>query len=156
MKALTLWEPWASAIALRQKTIETRGWPTKYRGPLAIHAAARHHDDEKGFFEGILSGLHPLQREAWQAHCQCEYDALPFGCIVATCRVFDCVRIQGAADEVPDDERKWGDYRAGRFAWLLTEIAPVAKPVVTTGRQGLWDWDQPSLLKQTVSQLFLL
>ena len=41
MKALSLWQPWASLVALRVKTIETRSWSTSYRGPLAIHAAKR-------------------------------------------------------------------------------------------------------------------
>lgn len=40
MKALTLWQPWASLVALGVKTVETRSWSTPYRGPLAIHAAA--------------------------------------------------------------------------------------------------------------------
>lgn len=38
MKALTLHQPWASLVALGVKTVETRGWATSYRGPLAIHA----------------------------------------------------------------------------------------------------------------------
>ena len=39
MKALTLTQPWASLVALGHKQIETRSWATRYRGPLAIHAA---------------------------------------------------------------------------------------------------------------------
>lgn len=39
MKAITIWQPWASAIAHGLKGIETRSWGTKYRGLLAIHAA---------------------------------------------------------------------------------------------------------------------
>lgn len=38
---LSLWQPWATLVALGVKTIETRSWSTHYRGPLAIHAAAR-------------------------------------------------------------------------------------------------------------------
>ena len=38
MKAITLHQPWASAIALGRKTYETRSQPTRYRGLLAIHA----------------------------------------------------------------------------------------------------------------------
>jgi hypothetical protein len=38
VKALTLHQPWAPAIAEGIKTIETRSWSTSYRGPLAIHA----------------------------------------------------------------------------------------------------------------------
>ncbi len=41
MKAITLWQPWASLIAIGAKKIETRSWATKYRGPLAIHAAIK-------------------------------------------------------------------------------------------------------------------
>jgi hypothetical protein len=39
MKALTLTQPWASLVAIGAKRIETRSWSTKYRGPIAIHAA---------------------------------------------------------------------------------------------------------------------
>src|SRR3546814_14671667 len=49
LKAISLWQPWASAIALGHKSIETRHWPTKYRGELAIHAAKRFGPDEREF-----------------------------------------------------------------------------------------------------------
>lgn len=41
MPVLTLWQPWASLVALGVKTIETRSWATKHRGRIAIHAAGR-------------------------------------------------------------------------------------------------------------------
>lgn len=41
MKALTLHHPHAMFIPLGVKSIETRSWATKYRGPLAIHASQR-------------------------------------------------------------------------------------------------------------------
>lgn len=39
MKALTIWQPWASLLACGGKRFETRSWATSYRGPIAIHAA---------------------------------------------------------------------------------------------------------------------
>jgi len=36
LKALSLKQPWANMIASGEKTIETRKWPTDYRGPLLI------------------------------------------------------------------------------------------------------------------------
>lgn len=36
MKAISLRQPWANMIARGQKTIETRKWSTRYRGPLLI------------------------------------------------------------------------------------------------------------------------
>ena len=41
MKALTIWQPWASLLVSGQKKYETRSWATDYRGPIAIHAAMR-------------------------------------------------------------------------------------------------------------------
>ena len=41
MKALTIWQPWASLIARSVKQYETRSWATQYRGPIAIHAAMK-------------------------------------------------------------------------------------------------------------------
>lgn len=41
MKALSLKEPWASLVASGEKIIETRTWPTQYRGPLLIVGSAR-------------------------------------------------------------------------------------------------------------------
>ena len=40
MRALSLWQPWASLIFDGRKKIETRHWEMLYRGPLAIHQKA--------------------------------------------------------------------------------------------------------------------
>ena len=39
MKALSVKQPWASFISEGMKTIETRSWPTKYRGDILICAS---------------------------------------------------------------------------------------------------------------------
>jgi hypothetical protein len=41
MKALSLWQPWASLVVAGTKHWETRSWSTDYRGLLAIHATKR-------------------------------------------------------------------------------------------------------------------
>jgi len=84
MKAISLWEPWATAIAIGAKKIETRSWATSYRGPLAIHAAklASH-------APGIYA---PLLRPVFAAAGITEFRHLAFGCVVATCRVVDVRR----------------------------------------------------------------
>lgn len=41
MKAITLWQPWATAMAMGVKRIETRSWFTRHRGDLLICAAKR-------------------------------------------------------------------------------------------------------------------
>lgn len=49
MKLISLWEPWASLMAIGAKKIETRSWATSYRGWLAIHAAKRWTAAERDF-----------------------------------------------------------------------------------------------------------
>ncbi len=39
MKALSLRQPWAWAVVHGGKTIESRRWTTRFRGPFLIHAA---------------------------------------------------------------------------------------------------------------------
>jgi ASCH domain len=38
MRALSIRQPWAWAIATGLKDVENRSWPTDYRGPFLIHA----------------------------------------------------------------------------------------------------------------------
>jgi hypothetical protein len=58
-KAITLWQPWAYLLVQGIKKFETRGWPTKYRGPLAIHASAMS-------FKRVLKQTFPLHE--WTYH----------------------------------------------------------------------------------------
>jgi hypothetical protein len=39
MKALSIRQPWSWLIVNGYKTIENRDWPTRFRGPVLIHAS---------------------------------------------------------------------------------------------------------------------
>jgi hypothetical protein len=98
MKALTLYQPWASLVAAGAKTIETRSWSTTYRGRLAIHAGARPVKASDGSLD--------LWREQTQAHVlneQLGFDdprgPLPLGAIVATCKLVDVVPILAPGED---------------------------------------------------------
>lgn len=125
MKAISLWQPWASAIALGHKRIETRHWFTNYRGPLAIHAAKRWTREQIDFArsERALARL-PEQ--------------LPLGAIVATCRLVDVQCSEELAPQVSALERLYGNFAPGRFGWILEDITPLAIPVPFTGKQGFF------------------
>lgn len=101
-RAVTVTQPHASLIAIRAKLIETRGWLTHYRGPLAIHAA-------KGFpywnqhlcrFAPVLEALSAAKNALPDFAVEPLYDAphvtgLPLGAIVAVCELVDVCRIVG-------------------------------------------------------------
>ena len=126
MRAISLWQPWASAIPLGLKRIETRHWSTAFRGELAIHAAKRFGPEEREFAQ--------VERTLGRLP-----ERLPLGAIVAVVTLRD-VR---STDELVTEgigaiEKLYGNYEPGRFGWLLSEIRPLREPVPCTGRQGFW------------------
>lgn len=127
MRALTLWQPWASLVAAGIKRTETRRWKTPYRGPLAIHAAK--------FMPRKLDEL--WVREA-ERRLDCSLDELPRGAVVALARLVEIVPSEDAR-AAPDP---WGDYAAGRWVWRLACIEPT-EPILVRGYQRLWNWDPP-------------
>lgn len=155
MRAISLWQPWATAVALGSKRIETRHWSTNYRGPLAIHAAKR----------CVKSEMWDIAKQRqWRAALApfftnpaadlCWHLALPFGAIVAVCELTSCVPVEALNSNYLDKpqmpagathdsqhwcERDMGNYEPGRYGWVLTNIRPLVRPIRYKGRQGFFD-----------------
>lgn len=126
MRAISLWQPWATAIAVGVKRIETRHWSTNYTGPLIIHAAKRWTRAERHFasYEQFIGRLP---------------DVIPLGAIVATCTLMGCRRTEDVEHQVNAIERIYGDFTAGRFAWFLTDIIALNEPIPFKGEQGFFN-----------------
>ncbi len=143
IRALTLWQPWASLVAWGEKRVETRSWGTTYRGPLIIHAAKTFPVEarEAAFTEPFRSAL--------VAHGLTMLRGLPLGAFVAVAELENCKRITPQyAATLSDQERAFGDYAPGRVAWELSNICPLPSPLPARGAMGLWtpDGDAASLL----------
>jgi len=126
MRALSLRQPWATAIALGIKRVETRHWQTAYTGPLAIHAAKRWGPDECEF----AIAEHALGRLPKR---------IPLGAIVATATLLGCRRTEDVEHQVGAIERIYGNYTAGRFAWFLSDIVALDEPIPFKGAQGFFN-----------------
>ena len=142
MKALSLWEPWASAIALGLKRCETRHWPTFYRGPLAIHAAkskAGREDYESLRELGQLPDWFPRWGDLPFGSILCVGTLIKVGrteSIVAAYNAADC---PAAARGVWEMERWLGNYTPGRYGWLLDNVRKLPEPIPFKGAQGLFE-----------------
>ena len=132
-KALSLLQPWASLVVAGAKTIETRSWTTAYRGTLLIHAS-------KG------RGGAAMAAERFFSKYIPDFRALPFGAIIGEVQLCDIVRITdlGLPPEhlarLTLEERAFGAYSDGRYAWLLEDALPYDTPVPAKGSLGLWDF----------------
>lgn len=155
MKAISLYQPWASAIAVGLKSIETRSWPAPKSiigHPLAIHAAKRNTAAELSWW--IENVRHNGEfSSAFARRGYREFDDLPRGAIVAIATLAavistnDNPKIRGSEAVhlgVPcplDSDETWGNFSPDRFAWFLADIVPLKTPVPCIGRQGLFDWN---------------
>lgn len=151
MKVLTLSQPWATLVAIGAKKIETRSWNTRYRGPLLIHAAAG-----LGPVGGVLGlGAQCSVEPFWGVLHAADYmrsDMLPRGAIVAVAELVSVIPTeilnrQGSwiidtdTWSMTDQERAFGDYTPGRYAWLLSDVQALPTPIPVKGQLGLWEWE---------------
>lgn len=137
MKAISLWQPWASLMAVGAKRNETRSWPTSHRGDLAI-CAAKHWDDDCAACLG-----EPEFEEALRGKVQ----KMPFGCVVAVVDLYSCVRSEevnlksSVVRPLHKHEHLFGNYGCGRFVWQTRNLRTLLTPVPVKGRQGLFELD---------------
>lgn len=133
MKTISLWEPWATAVQLGLKTIETRSWATPYRGPLLIHAAK--------YNRPWIRHLCKQRPFCFFVH---DYNKLVRGGILAKVDLVDVVPADEAYSTYPErfdrtHEKALGDYTPGRYAWILENTVRFSRPVPQNGRQRVFD-----------------
>ena len=87
MKAISVRQPWAWLIVNGHKDIENRDWPTKFRGPVYIHASKgmtrNEYEDAAAFARGLGVTVPPA-------------DQLERGGIVGAVHITDCVDDSGS------------------------------------------------------------
>lgn len=114
MKALTICQPYAELIASGEKVVENRTWPTRYRGPLLIHAGMSREwldEDVVDWADGDLA----------------------FGAVVALAWLADCVR----REDLPA-RLQMHRYANGPWCFVLDKVTRVSPPIPCRGLQRLW------------------
>lgn len=139
MRAISIWQPYTSLAVKGKKRVETRSWPTKIRGWVALHAAKRSAaaeillltEDERACF------LHAIEPE--------RLESLPAGAMLGQVYIAGCKPIEELYGSVYDtpQERVFGDWSPGRFGWILERPQAFSVPIPARGRQGFWNWQPP-------------
>lgn len=163
MKAISLWQPWASAIAVGAKRYETRGWPavaggTLYSGWLAIHASKRTKEPkEQGGSQlsqkfGDILHVAPGSAERFNDAGFHFWENLPLGSVVAVGWLKQCHNTQGL--QVTVEEGCWGLYTPGRFAWEFSEVWRLNTPLPVRGEQKLFNVAMPANWQDQATKVF--
>lgn len=162
LKALTVWQPWASLIILGAKPYEFRGWraPTSMIGQrIVIHAAKRPmkrnevcvlvQDLEAGGYHAMTTCLHvqkaleillPLVRGTFNPL------ALPTAAGLGTAVLgepkngWEVAAEFGLERPVNDSDRN----AHANWGWPMGDIERWEEPVPMKGLQGFWGWPTPA------------
>lgn len=132
MKAITICQPYAHLIAIGEKRVENRTWPTRYRGPLAIHAGKSR--------DWLLEPPGP---------------EIVFGAVVATATLEDVLHIDRIKRGDYDQRYPWlksHEHTTGPWCWVLDGVRRLDEPRPYRGAQGLWEFAEIDRLERAKEQ----
>jgi len=174
MKAISLWQPWAQAMAVGAKRVETRDWPCVaggqlFRGWMAICASKRtNYPKEEGgghLSETLIEILEQspesvalfesaglVKVDEKRENFFADWCFFPTGKIVAVGWMQQCHRTE---DFNPTElEAMWGGYGPDRFAWQYTEMWRLNEPLPVRGLQKLFDVQLPSNWQHQATKVY--
>lgn len=166
VKILSLWQPWASLVALKIKQFETRSWSTDYRGKLAIHASKLPNPSQAAksiadiFTCNPQLGVNELLPDAVVDALE---DPKNYGAILAVVDLTECAQMTA----LPAVNPPWqqislnttcsglsalelavGIWEEDRYAWKLEDAIALPQPIPYTGAQGLRQIKNPDVLSR--------
>lgn len=130
MKVLSIKEPFATLIKDKKKFIETRSWKTKYRGELYIHAS--------------ISKISKSVRNRKELMALVNDSELNYGKIICKCNLVDCIYMdEDFVNKIKDNHQEYicGEYKVGRYAWILDNIEPLDKLILAKGSLSIWNYE---------------
>ncbi len=119
MKAISVKQPWAWAIAYKQKTIETRTWWTNYRGPLLIASSLK---PDRTLLDWFI-------KETGQ-HIE---NQMEYGKAIAVAELVDCRPMTEK-----DQDAALCDIYPKAFSWVLENVRTI-NPFPVKGQLGLYE-----------------
>jgi hypothetical protein len=135
VKVISLRQPWAYLFAIGAKKFETRDWqPRSYTsGPLYIHASqkidfndlelCRESEHFKRYIPKPSSGI------------------LVQGAIIGVTNLIKIHTTESIRETLSEQERAFGNYGDGRFAWETANAKLLETPIKIGGKLSIWDYE---------------
>lgn len=138
MKVISISQPFATLIVKGFKVFETRSWaaPNSIIGKelgiastISVKGDALAHTDDPAFKRFYAqTGLPPF-KDLCKGH------------LLGTVIVDSCEKMTDEMmDDVSDEEKSYGWWEIGSYAWRLRNPRELNIPVVIQGKQGIYDW----------------
>jgi len=125
MRALSIRQPWAWAIAYAGKDVENRNWHMRYRGVLALHASK---NIAKSRYEAFARFWKDgLKENRFPDVILPATEALTRGAVIAVAEAKDCVH---------ESSSRWF---AGPHGLILQNVRVLREPVYCRGALGFFN-----------------
>lgn len=126
-RALTIHQPAATLVAEGTKPVENRGWATRWRGLVLIHASKTF---DINYYEWLKS-KNKIRRTP---------EKFTKGAIIGAAILNNCVPYDRGA-RVPqdygiDELSEW--HERGRIGWYMSEAVLFEHPIPAVGAQSIW------------------
>lgn len=165
MLCLPMWQPWASLVATGAKQWETRGYPIKYRGRIAILATKKWTREQsvlsctQPFKSGLVGSADGPSKQPGGIGF-----FLPLGCLIAIAEIVDVLTTREwlrrycqkqppfphPTFERSKAEQTFGDYSPDRYAWQIDHVRQLVTPIPYKGHQGIWKLP-PDVIEELLS-----
>lgn len=138
IRCLSLWQPWASFMALGLKSIETRSWSGEKAGLrggelLVVHASVRRLTrEDREEWADLLDGLGLTP------------ETLPYGQVLSVHRYQGSEPTERLSPALGLQEVQMGNYKPGRFGWRMPRLLQLEQPLSLKGMQGVFWWRPPA------------
>jgi hypothetical protein len=147
MKAITICQPYAHLICVtREKRVENRTWPTRYRGPLLIHAGK-----SRDWLTVLPDEELPPEYRGIDLEYKIPVADMAFGAVIGAATLADCVHIDTIQSKAVADRFPWlqdHKHAEGPWCWVLTNRVLFSQPAPWKGAQGLFDIPEDAVAEQ--------
>jgi hypothetical protein len=127
-KAISIRQPWADLIIKGYKRIENRGWYTRYRGPILIHASKGFDHDCEEFAEDILT------YDEWNDMFNRPKEEYSRGGIIGIANLVN-VKLFEAEKHNPVKD----PWFVGKYGFVLEDAGPLPEMYPLSGRLNIFD-----------------
>jgi activating signal cointegrator 1 len=140
LKAISLWQPWASLMAEGLKLNETRPRRWSYSGDLVICSAQKRIEAiELSFDLCRYLWAHRDRFPGYSGNVPEILENLPYGKCLAVVSMYACMKTEEVVETVilTRYEEIMGDYSPGRFVYFTKNCRKLAEPIPFKGKQGV-------------------
>jgi activating signal cointegrator 1 len=152
MRCISLWQPYATLLlyrnnhGMRYKAVETRPFPapsTVLGQRIGIASTKILKPEQRACFDD------PAFQAFYQETGFPALDKLDHGYLLGTVHVYDCeLMTEESIEDVTDEEKAYGDWRPGRFAWRTKDPEVFKDPIPVSGQQGIWIYNVPAYMRR--------